>query len=70
MKVRITEENILRRITPYKVLTLLEKEDLYNECKKEIKNTNQNKIKVIKKYVRLLSNITFLNHNLYGWSKK
>jgi hypothetical protein len=70
MKVRIREQNILRRTTPAKVLALLEEKDLYQKLVDDLKGMKEGKIKVIKQYIEILDNITFLRHNLYEWTKK
>lgn len=70
MKAKITKNNVLRRTSPERVLALLEEKDLYQKMVDAIRNTKKEKLKIAKKYIKFLDNITFFNHNLYEWDKK
>ena len=70
MKVRITEPNILRKITVAGLVKLLEEAELYQKMVKEIKKTETSKLRVMKKYMRCLKNITFSEEYAYKWSRK
>lgn len=70
MKVNIRHANVLRLTTPQRVINLLQEHDLYNKMIAEIGNKKTNKSFVVKKYMQILGNVSYLNSKIYEWSER
>ena len=70
MKTEIVEANVLRKVTTDNVIELLRKEGLFKKLNNELKHTKERRIVVVKKYLKILGNISYLNQEFYEWGRK